>query len=544
MRVTVVTLLIVASLGARLHAAAPSLTSIFPAGGKQGMRVEVQLGGKMEGATVLAADAGLVFEPPDAKGKSAVHIASDAPPGPHLICLANREGFSDWRWFFIGTLAEVVETEPNHIATQPQALEKLPVLVNGKLESSEDVDGFAFELKKDQEVFIHVDAYALGSPVDMLAHILDDKGTRIHTASDARNLDPEFIFKAPSDGRYTLQLAGFAHPPKADVRFTAGSNVIYRASLTAGPVVTGIFPPVVKPGAKVKRERSGLALPKDKTTLELDGSAFQAFDERATVLPPDALQPIEVLLSEVDAQNEKEPNNTTAEATPLPSPGVAGGWISSREDEDRFTIPVKKGQKLRAQIHAQSLGLPLDATLKVEDESGKSVATNDDQKDSGDPIVNWTASADGKHVVIVSDQFHRGGPNHRYVLEVGEPRPRFTVTLTDGKPLKLAVGKTVTVKAKVTLLDGWKEALVLRASGLPEGVHAPEVAVPEKGGDVTLTLHAAANVQARSSIFTVAAWTKADPSLQRAAAFSLRGDDQRGTSLSDRGTALRLTVTR
>ena len=116
------------------------------------------------------------------------------------------------------------------------------------------------------------------------------------------------------------------------------------------------------------------------------------------------------------------------------------------------------------------------------------------------------------------------------------------MTLPAPQKLSLERGKTASLKVGIKLLNGFKEALVLRAAGLPPGVHAAEVAVPEKGGDVEIQFQAAANAPGGVQAVTLAAWTRTEPARQYPAEYPLRGENGRGTSLLDRAQAVWLTV--
>lgn len=525
------------------QAAAPSLKTAFPAGGQRGTTVEVTLDGKAEKGSVWIEGEGVTFSPPDAKGKTTVTIAADAPLGPRLIRLVNAEGVSDATRFVVGAVPEIIEAKPNHAPDQAQALAALPICVNGRLDKAGDSDHFAFSLKKGQTVWIQADAYALGAPVDAHLHVLTRSGTRLATASDSRNLDPLLAFTAPETGEYVVQIAGFIHPPASSIEFAGGSTSIYRLSVHPGPVVTGLFPPAVASAGKTSLTLIGVGLEKDQAAWPATAPTASLNGPIATVTPPQALSPIQVLLAASPPIVEVEPNDTMETATALTVPGVAAGTIANRTDRDLFVFPVKKGQKLRAEVFAQRLGLPLDAALSVSDETGKVLASNEDQKDHGDPLINWTAAADGEHHLTVTDQFHQGGEGKNYVVQVNDLAPTFEITLADGKPLKVVRGKKLEVKADVKLLDGWKEPLLVRLHGLPSGIRAAEVRVPEKGGSVTLTIVPAADTPPGSHPFTVHTTGIAEPVTSQTASFDLRGANRRGTSLSDRSQTLWLTVT-
>jgi len=116
--------------------------------------------------------------------------------------------------------------------------------------------------------------------------------------------------------------------------------------------------------------------------------------------------------------------------------------------------------------------------------------------------------------------------------------------MAEAKPLKVAAGKTISLKVNVKPLNGFKDPLVVHVSGLPVGVRAPEVAVPEKGGEVEVKLIVAANAAPSGQVIQVSVWTKAEPWPHQQAKAPLRGESLRGTSLLDSTAQLWLTVTR
>ena len=520
----------------------PKLDALFPAGGQAGASFTVTASGKVdENARLVSSTPDIQFLAIGKKGEFQARISPGAPHGPCLIHAVNAEGVSQPRWFSVGGLAELGEVEPNNEAAAPMKLEKLPVCVNGRLDPAGDVDGCSVRLKAGQELAGLVEAYTLGSPVDVMLHILDEAGARLMTVSDGRNLDPEFVFKAEREGDYTVQLSGFAHPPQANVSFTGGSTVVYRLHLSTGPLVRRIHPAVAAVKGKTTVTLHGTGLDPKKSTHALEAPAGAQAGDVVLVQVPGAFQPMQVLISEAPPQVEKEPNQERDKATPVKA-GVVAGQITGRNDTDRFAIEMKKGEKLQASVWARRLGLPLDAMLVIEDPAGKVLNTVHDAGDEADPTAAWTAAVDGAHQIVVRDQFSLGEPDGFYVLEVGPARPGFSVTLADAKALALSPGKSVSLKATVKLLNGFKEPLTARVSGLPAGVHAPEVAVPEKGGEMELKLHAAANAPAGGAFVTVQLWTRGESARAISAAVPLRGDNKRGSSLLDDTDALWLQV--
>lgn len=526
-------------------AEAPKFEALFPAGGQVGSSFVVTASGRVEADARLWTDAPGVYLVPNGKKREwQVTLTSEAKPGLYLVHAANADGASEPRWFSIGTLSEVTEVEPNDEAGKGQPMDKLPVCVNARLDKSGDMDGYRVKLAVGQTLVARVEAYSLGSGVDMMTHVLDEQGVRVLTASDDRNLDPLIVFKAAKAGIYTVQVAGFAHPPAADVRFTGGQTVVYRLQLTQGPAVTQVFPAAVAETGKTEIELVGSNLDPKKLKHVVDAASLTREGDIGLILPPGALAPVQVLITPKAASTEKEPNNTKETALPFQA-GAVGGRIADKNDVDRYAVSMKKGDKLQARVVSKRLGLPLDALLKIEGPDGKLITAADDQSEQqSDPQAVWTAAVDGVHQVVVEDLFHQGGADKAYVLEIRPPSPSYEATLADAKPLKVAAGKTISLKVNVKPLNGFKDPLVVRVSGLPVGVHAPEVAVPDKGGEAEVKLIAATNAVPSVQVIQVSVWTKAEPGLNQQAKGPLRGESLRGTSLLDSTPQLWLAVTR
>ncbi|SKB06428.1 hypothetical protein SAMN02745166_04473 [Prosthecobacter debontii] len=522
---------------------APRMEALFPAGGQKGSSFEVSVTGKVGAECRLWTNApGVFFMPTGRKQEWRATVSDQTKPGLYLVRAINDEGASEPRWFSIGSFAEMLENEPNDELGKSQEVTKLPICINGRLDKGGDVDGYAVRLDAGQTLTAVVEAYALGSGVDMLAHVIDEKGIRVLTASDGRNLDPSLAFKAPAAGLYTVQLAGFAHPPVADVRFTGGASVVYRLHLTRSAVATHLFPPVVSRQGKHDVTLAGPDIPASQSKYSYSPNELQVFEPWVQLTPPAAVLPLQAVVTSEAPILEKEPNDSREQATSITTV-YASGVIQTKGDVDRYAVEMKKGQKLQARIWAKQLGLPLDAIVSVETPDGKVMTSSDDVSElNRDPLLTWTATSEGQHQIVVEDLMHQGSAQHAYVLEVRPPEPDFQVDLVDVKALLLEAGKTVSLKAKIKRLNGFKAPLVVRASGLPVGVHAPDVTVPDKDGEVELKIHAAVNAPASGQPIQVEVWTGGEGAQMHVAQGALRGENQRGTSLLDTTSQVWVTV--
>lgn len=523
--------------------AGPQLTSLTPVGGQRGTSFVVTVAGKHEKTDKWWCSArGVTFTSTEKVTEWKVDIAPDAPLGPCLLILHNSEGATAPKWFSIGSLPEAAETEPNDSLSEAQTLEKLPVILNGALNRTNDVDGFQVLLKQGQTLSAAVDAYALGSMVDVIAHVVNPAGQRVLTASDGRNLDPQFHYTATEDGWHTVQLAGFPHPPTANIAFTGSSAIVYRLHLSYEPVTTHAYPAVASLTKEQAVQLRGTSLPKEPAHVINQASVRSSGSLLLTELPH-AFFPVQTVArsDSTTLALETEPNNDRKKATPIQR-GLIAGVLQTKGDEDRFVITLKKGDKLGARVWAKTLGSAADLHLQIEDPTGKIITSNDDFQDQPDPEVQWTAAADGDHQVRVKSLMDEHGETCHYVLAIEDAKPRFTATLSGNPSVVLEAGKTAEFKVTIKRLHSHKAPLVLRAADLPPSVTADEVDVPEKAGEVTLKLKAAEDAASTSAPIRLQVTSKENPSETQSVEADLRGENRRGTSLLDTTDLIWLTL--
>ena len=521
------------------HAAAPKLEWLYPAGGKQGSTIKVEAGGSSDSwpPKIWTRSPGVVFKPNKEKGKFDVTIGKDVAPGPYLVRLYNETGASDLRAFVVGQQREFAEKEPNDGADKRQPIKTLPVTVNGRLEKVGDVDSFELKLEAGRTLVAMVDAFSLGSPVDPHLQLLDERGIRVAFGNDSYNLDPVLVYAVENAGTYTLQIAGFAHPPKADVKFTGDNATIYRVTITDGPAIRHAFP---APSGKADALYvSGWNLapigeqPKGSFVL-----SDRNFVSAARVIPRLRASP-----SGLPEQLEQEPNNTTAEAQAFAVPGVINGCLQAPGDEDRFTFTAKKGSRHEFRVAAATLGSPIVAVLRLDDDDGKQLLREEMSVTLQDPMVAWTAPADGKYVARISDLFRNGSADSLYRLEVRPPTPEFTGK-TDNQRYRLDPGKTIDIKVAVARLNGYDDCLTVKALNLPDGVTASPVAVPAgKSGEVKVTLRATKDAEPASQQIRVVVVSEGETTFSKPAVFDFRAKNAKtGDPLVTETESIWLTV--
>lgn len=97
-----------------------------------------------------------------------------------------------------------------------------------------------------------------------------------------------------------------------------------------------------------------------------------------------------------------EPNDTPQQATPITIGNIVNGYIRPQGDFDYFTFNASAGERIVADIDAQSIGSSLDPYLFLIDSDGKSVlAQNDDEvyAQNRDSFIAFYAPHNGTYYI-------------------------------------------------------------------------------------------------------------------------------------------------
>ncbi|MEM7011236.1 MAG: PPC domain-containing protein [Verrucomicrobiota bacterium] len=426
-----------------VFAAPPTFDAIFPAGAKVGEEREVALVAKVTTwpPQIWCSSDKVVFEPLEKANQLKVKVAADAKPGPCLVRIYDGEGASPVRIFVVGDQPEIAEEVDNDTLDTAQPIESLPVLVNARLEKSDDIDFYRVNLKKDQQLRARIDGYSLRSMIDPFLHLYGPDGHRILLASESHNRDARFQFKAPADGAYTVRVDALGHIPNANVTFAGSGAMVYRLELTSSD--------------------SKIPIPRPKPTAT-EGSAGQA----------------------------------------VTAPMRLAGVLSKPKEVDTFKWTAKKGDRINFKVEAQQLQYSPDAVLRITRPDDVLLRLVDDVKPYTDPVYLAAAPLDGDYKIEVWDRFRRGGPEFQYHLVLEEPTPDFNAT-ADKDAYVLKAGEELSLTLKFARLNGHNLPINVEIEGLPEGVTLEPVQAPEKTGNIVVKLKANEDVAAANVPLTV-----------------------------------------
>lgn len=128
-------------------------------------------------------------------------------------------------------------------------------------------------------------------------------------------------------------------------------------------------------------------------------------------------------------------------------------------------------------------GLPVFTLNHQNDDSG-------DRKIGRDSRLTFTAPADGRYVVRVTDTRGWGGERFVYTLSIREPRPDFSIKLAGMNPTVMP-GASIGFSFRADRSDNFDDAIRIDITGLPKGYQATTPLLIEAGHDlISGSLHA------------------------------------------------------
>jgi hypothetical protein len=203
----------------------PYVDYFFPFGGQRGKPVEISVSGRNLQGTE----------------KITLNIDANAPLGRQEIRLNTPRGLSNPLQFDVQDFPEIIETEPNNAGTNINSV-SVPVLVNGRIGATKDVDRFQFKVGADQKVVCAIEARRFGSPLDALLAVYAGESL-VAQNDDADGVDARIEFDAKKDTEYMAVVR--------DLTARGGDHFAYRlairpASAAAATFVAKYFPDAVQ----------------------------------------------------------------------------------------------------------------------------------------------------------------------------------------------------------------------------------------------------------------------------------------------------------
>jgi len=472
-------------------------TRLFPAGGAAGTTVTVRAAGTFPRwpVRVWTDRPGTAWRPLEEAGSFEVTIPPEDAPGIHRVRFHDDAGATAIRRFFVGTDADLLEVEPNDRPAAAQPVPTLPVTLHGILEKAGDVDCFTVPLEAGQTFVAALDAHTgLGSPVDAVLELVDDRGGYLARNLDARGLDPRIVFTAARSGPVTVRVYGFPATPNQTIGLAGGADHVYRLLLTVGPVAAAVVPAAVAATGTTRVAPVGWNLPAGPRE-PAGGNPH----ERAVTPPPNADRTW-ITFEGVSGVVDVPVRDATVAAVAavdggdppaaVPPPVVFGGWFDLPGRGAAARISATKDAAVLVSVEAHAHGSEADPTLEIVSADGAVVLTKTDR----DASFSWKPPSDGEYAFVLHERRGTAGPGHFFRLVVVPDRPEVRAT-TETDALVGAVAGTVEMTIAVERLRGWNEPVEFFLPDPPAGITAAAVTSAVDGDTakkVTLTIAATA----------------------------------------------------
>ncbi|MCA9111352.1 MAG: hypothetical protein KDA52_15470, partial [Planctomycetaceae bacterium] len=124
---------------------------------------------------------------------------------------------------------------------------------------------------------------------------------------------------------------------------------------------------------------------------------------------------------------EVEPNNETAQATPIEVDTIVNGVINGAGDIDIIRFTAKASQRIVIDAQASRIDSRLDSQITLHDANGRPLKFSNNQYGPDDLLV-FDVPADGEYLVELRDLTFSGSADHYYRLSIStDPHISFTI---------------------------------------------------------------------------------------------------------------------
>jgi hypothetical protein len=173
-------------------------------------------------------------------------------------------GFDNQLWLLIGDGPELMEQEPNDVASEMQRLD-VPFAVTGCIEKTGDEDRFGFLATKDEKFLLEVQTASLGFPLDAWLKMENSEGKELAKSDDSAGSDPKLEWTATKDGAFVAAIGNVLHRGDADY--------LYRFSVRR-----------TVPSVKVSANETAFAIAPGKTNeLNVTVKRLHGFEAKLTL---------------------------------------------------------------------------------------------------------------------------------------------------------------------------------------------------------------------------------------------------------------------
>ena len=414
-----------------------------------------------------------------------VVVSADAEPGVRELRVATDQAVSSVSHLMVTDFPVVHEDEKKVNNARDQAVAvTLPVAICGRVERAEDVDYYSFEGKAGQEITAELFAQRATAGIhgmvvrgpliylmDGLMTLYGPNGQVVAQNDNFFGGDSFIATTLPEDGNYSLEVR--------DARYAGSGRYAYCVELASRPYAHATFPLSVQSGETTAAIAVGHALG-ESTDVEIRGTtdATKGISRQRLQTGAGETNPVSIIVSEHPQIVADGTNVSIETALPLTFPIGVNGRFPTDDGVHYYSFDAKKGDVFLFEVTAQRIGLPLDCVLEVYDAKGKLQKESDDYLQSKDSKFYWNAAADGQFFLSIRDLHGRGGERFLYHLAAERSGPDFELS-GEYYYAQLAPGTNMMWFAKLNRINAFNGPVEVIVEGLPEGVTAEPLTIPE-----------------------------------------------------------------
>src|SRR5258708_6845339 len=169
----------------------PTVTSLFPPGGKRGEKLDAAITGSNLGATQSLSAA----LPAGARSNQPSYLVLQTANGPALPVAVYADAYP-----------QASRTTPAP-STNPMAVSP-PVTVNARLDTGKQTDNYVIQCDQGKAISIALHDREVGARLDGFIRILDRTGKELLNTEEQIGRDPRVSFNPPNTDTYRIEISG------------------------------------------------------------------------------------------------------------------------------------------------------------------------------------------------------------------------------------------------------------------------------------------------------------------------------------------------
>jgi hypothetical protein len=463
----------------------PKIYAILPPVLQRGARTSsTVLGENLQGIRLLSSGSGisvqtLTISPDGREAKVQWRTEPNAEFGPREVRAASpKRGISSAAGLWIDPLPAETAPDEGTAIEVPAGTSARPLRAAGRITTSRRRQ-FRILANAGETWTIDLLSSRILSGLSPILELQDARGTVIASEATGNRRDPRILHRFTKSGNYTIAVRDARAVPAPDGVFV----------LTAGtmPSVTSVLPLGEAAGSHVGFSLFGANLTKTSVGITLPREVPGGIYWAAPVIGGRSALPFPILVDDIPSASITE----TDADMPMPLAPVNLDGIFRRYPRTRFFFQAEAGERFVFDMFGRRIESSIDPALRIRDAAGSVIAQNLDASGK-DSRLDFIVPSTGTYHLEAFTEDGRVGPDRFFRLQVRYSEPDFRLwTSTD--VVNLHAGQRIPIRIECERLNGFRGAVQISATGMPEGVFLESAEIPEGASYVEAVLVCAEN---------------------------------------------------